>query len=365
MRKTQWIAAVAGAGGAAAVIYAIPPVLYSCLADDENWGEFFKAAAPAYGATTAGLLAVAAASLALHNGRQDRKARQIVDDRRDNAETIRELRARYTTAVEQLANPRTTISQAGVYAIAAIADDWLRIKLPDTLQISTTAEAQTCINVLTAYLRQQHPNFDHDDVEYRDEGQADQVVRDTILRTIVEHLRPGHDRQPWNELTFDLNGATLHNANFDDCVFQGTANFGAARFYGRIATFANTLFNGHAIFAEAKFYGNATQFSFSQFCSGARFDGAQFRSRDKTLFDFAIFKASITTFVDAEFCSKETNFSSVEFGRSVSFKNASFDCDRVLFESPVKWNNVVFDWNSNPGLQPPNVFPKTWPPKVA
>ncbi|WP_238423126.1 pentapeptide repeat-containing protein [Gordonia sp. 'Campus'] len=364
MRKTQWIAAVAGAGGGAAVIYAIPPVLYSCLADDENWGEFFKAAAPAYGATTAGLLAVAAASLALHNGRQDRKARQIVDDRGHNAESIRELRSRYTTAVEQLADTRTTISQAGVYAIAAIADDWLRINLPDTLQINTKAEAQTCINVLTAYLRQQHPNFDHDDIEYRHEGQVDQVIRDTILRTIVEHLRPGHDGQSWTELTFDLNGATLHNVNFEDCVFKGAANFGASRFYGRRTAFSNVRFNGAAIFAQAQFFGNNTEFAFAQFCTGANFEGAKFRSADKTLFDFAVFGA-ITSFADAAFYSNETHFGDADFGSPVTFKNAIFGGELVSFESPVNWKNVIFDWNDDVQWKPPNVVPKLWPPQVA
>ncbi|UPW12035.1 pentapeptide repeat-containing protein (plasmid) [Gordonia terrae] len=271
---------------------------------------------------------------------------------------------RYTTAVEQLADARTTISQAGVYAIAAIADDWLRITLPDTLQISVTAEAQSCINVLTAYLRQQHPNFDHDDIEYRHEGQADQVVRDTILRTIVEHLRPGYHRQPWTELTFDLNGATLHNANFEDCVFHGTANFGAARFYGTRTAFSNARFHGFAIFAEAQFFGNNTEFSFTRFRTGANFEGVKFRSCNRTLFDSAVF-GTITTFVNTEFYSKETHFSDIEFGGPVTFKNALFDGDLVSFESPVEWGNVIFDWNDDVRWQPPNVVPKSWPPQVA
>ncbi|MFT4398474.1 hypothetical protein ACLTEW_26470 [Gordonia lacunae] len=117
------LCAFAGVGG----VYAAPPIIYSAAVTNENWGDFWRAAATPYGATTAGLLALSAGGLAFYNGHQERKVNQAVEDRRHDADTIRTLRERYTAAVEQLANDSTTISQAGVYAIAALADDWLRI----------------------------------------------------------------------------------------------------------------------------------------------------------------------------------------------------------------------------------------------
>ncbi|MFI8775442.1 hypothetical protein ACIGKQ_25330 [Gordonia sp. NPDC062954] len=250
-------------------LYFVPPGLYWALADDENWGEFFKAAAIPYGATTAGLLALTAGALAFHNGGKDREARQHVDDRRDNAETIRELRARYTTAVEQLANTTTTISQAGAYAIAALADDWLRLDLPNNLRINTHAEAQTCINILCTYLRTDHPNYNPDPTPNSDRRQPDQPVRDTILSTITAHLRPNPPGESWQHLNYDFTEASFHNANFGSCTFLGeTTTFTLAKFHGARTSFDGTQFHGeNLLFPRAEFYGGQADFTRAQFNS--------------------------------------------------------------------------------------------------
>jgi uncharacterized protein YjbI with pentapeptide repeats len=56
-----------------------------------------------------------------------------------------ELRGRYTTCAEQLGHDSPAIRQAGVYALASLADDWHIY--------GNDAERQVCIDLLCAYLR--------------------------------------------------------------------------------------------------------------------------------------------------------------------------------------------------------------------
>lgn len=63
--------------------------------------------------------------------------------------TVRGLRDRYTTAVEQLGSGQAAIRLGGATALAGLADDWLRRRQSD--------EAQVCIDVLCSYLRMPAP----------------------------------------------------------------------------------------------------------------------------------------------------------------------------------------------------------------
>lgn len=60
-------------------------------------------------------------------------------------EVIRDLRSRYTTCAEQLANESAAIRLAGVYALTSLADDWQQQNERD--------EKQVVIDLLRAYLR--------------------------------------------------------------------------------------------------------------------------------------------------------------------------------------------------------------------
>ncbi|MDF3284981.1 hypothetical protein P3L18_25165, partial [Gordonia sp. N1V] len=103
------------------VVYVGPLAVYGLLVllgvvDPAQWGEFFKTAATPYGTVTAGVAALGAAGIALHNGTKQRESERARaddeleierrklettwadSDRAHEAGVVRDLRARFTTA---------------------------------------------------------------------------------------------------------------------------------------------------------------------------------------------------------------------------------------------------------------------------
>lgn len=93
-----------------------------------------------------------------------------VERRHDDA--IRELHARYGRAAEQLAHSEVAVRLAGVYATAALADDWSFHREED--------QRQACLDLLCSYYR--IPARDVDRQEW------DLPVREAIWSTVMSKL---------------------------------------------------------------------------------------------------------------------------------------------------------------------------------
>lgn len=118
--------------------------------------------------------------------------RELLSDTQSR-EKVQDLRSRYTTVVEQLANDSPTIRVAGVYALASMADDWH--------SVGEERERQVCIDLLCAQLR----DLDPDDA-------TDAAVRSAIVKVIHQHTRPSDNELPennWCRCKLDLRGANL------------------------------------------------------------------------------------------------------------------------------------------------------------
>ncbi len=76
------------------------------------------------------------------------KQHGLDQDRRRDSVTA-ELRSRYVKTAEQLGSDHLAIKLAGIYSLAALADDWAEIGNHD--------ERQVCIDLLAAYFRSAHP----------------------------------------------------------------------------------------------------------------------------------------------------------------------------------------------------------------
>ncbi|MGN8131513.1 hypothetical protein [Paenarthrobacter sp. 22069] len=110
-----------------------------------------------------------------------------MERRHDDA--IRELHARYGRAAEQLAHSEVAVRLAGVYATAALADDWNFHADED--------QGQACIDLLCSYFR----------ITAGDEGRRnlDVPVREAIWSTIMSRLAsdvPGS--KSWAKVKFNL-----------------------------------------------------------------------------------------------------------------------------------------------------------------
>ena len=124
----------------------------------------------------------------------------------------RALRERYTEAAELLGSPQFPMRMAGVYALAALADDWHRF--------GDDTERQVCIDVLCAYLRTDTAARYGDgtaDTEKRAMRDEENTVRATIIATIRAHrlkTLSEDDVRSWHTCTLDLARAKLTHADF-------------------------------------------------------------------------------------------------------------------------------------------------------
>ena len=263
-------------------------------------------------------------------------------------EVVRSLRDRYTAITAQLADSSITVRSAGVYAISALADDWLRR--------DNRSEAQACIDVLCGYLRAPYSSAaeesngrarttirrkvsDTEDVEeHYDHRPDDADVRKNIVRVISRHL--AHMAEPsWSALSFDFEGATFTEARFMGSIFERTAIFRNAKFLsGAPHSFAFTRFNSSAYFTGAVFEDN----------TGIWFNRASFEGRQAS-FAGTQFRSTFIDFSRASFNAIEVDFSGAYWNESADLSFDSVDVSkRVTFKTDSK---------------PPQLDADSWPPR--
>src|SRR5450759_3886704 len=160
---------------------------------------------------------------------------------------------------------------AGVYAMAALADDW-------------AAQRQLCINVLTTYL--QVPYQPDEKAEGHRHGERE--VRRNIVRVIRDHLRDGLTDVSWCGYSFRFEGAVFDGGDLTGARFTGGhVTFHGARFVGGIFHFNRIRIEGGQVwFTQAQFEGGEARFEDAAIISGSlNFDGHSFTvapSRSRT-----------------------------------------------------------------------------------
>lgn len=297
-------------------------------------------------------------------------------------DSVRALRERYTAATEQLGSDSFAVRLAGLYAIAALADDWRTSGEP--------GEQQTCIDVICAYLRtptipmKESVDEDNEPIFVEDiqaGSKAEHEVRRTAVRIIAERTRPRAATPPalgsyakfvdgpWSDRRFDLTGAELVDADFSSCTFDDL-DLTDAQLRGQTTFSASELRRVH--FTNARFYTHGLKTGRASFSAAhlrtaifhdvgmlvpCTFDGTQFE--ESATFYGARFLAS-TSFAGAHFCeSSSTLFDEVDFGNDmVTFARARFD-------GPVDLSTVDFtftrriDFEGATGSNPPRIAPDT------
>lgn len=203
---------------------------------------FWDLAAQPIATLSAGAGAITAGYLAFHNGEKSRALeaghhRETIDRERES-----DLQDRYTAAAKQLGDDNSAIREAGTYAIAALADDWLRYGTLTKEAESAHSQARACVNLLCSYLRGNRRVDERQQFE-REEA----AVRNSIVSVFRERTNAWHTiEEVWiaenglsesSRIVLDLSGAMLANANFshanlqrarlDDAVLSG-ANFHSA-----------------------------------------------------------------------------------------------------------------------------------------
>jgi hypothetical protein len=247
--------------------------------------------------------------------------KQRLNEAEAEGERAKLFNERFAAAADQLASERAANRLAGVYAMAALADEW-------------DAGRQTCVNVLCAYMRMPYesppPRAEREATgmeEFRTVLE-ERLVRKTVLAVITERLRlkpiPG---RTWHECAFDFTGATIDEGNFDGTLFLGTASFEYTRFPRGSVGFVGAVFHGPVSFKRSHYSGGRVLFDAAEFDSEADF-------------------SELT--VAAGFL----NFNRTRFQhRRISFAASVFSGGKVRFDSCrfVNRANLVFDRGSFTG----------------
>ena len=164
------------------------------------------------------------------------------------------LVSRFGWASEQLGHDNAAVRLAGVYAMAALADDW-------------TAQRQLCINVLTAYL--QVPYQPHEQTPGHRHGERE--VRRNILRVIRDHLRDGFSDVSWCGYSFRFEGAVFDGGDLTGARFTaGNVTFHGARFVEGTFHLDDVRIGGARVwFTRARFEGGEVRFRDAAITSGS------------------------------------------------------------------------------------------------
>jgi hypothetical protein len=324
-------------------------------------GAFFPHATTADDVLKAALPAVAGAAVAV--------ALVIAFRRQKDVERAR-FAQRCGDASAQLGDSDVAVRIAGVYGIAAIADE-----------SSTFAHRQQCIDVLCGYLRLPYdpdwgsshlsefvstttwaatpPATNIEEQRRQSVRQNDREVRKTITRVISRHLQ-GNADVSWAGNDFDFTDVLFEDASFAGARFSGRrVSFAGATFRGGTAAFDGVDFNAEIVtFHETRFETDQTTFA-----------DAAFRARYAT-FEGAIFTGDDVSFEGARFAGEYVFFDGAAFAAgATSFAAARFACLRASFDSPDEWNQVTFDWDTaSSGSQqtlPRAITPRPWPPYLA
>lgn len=338
---------------------------------------------PGQGTAIGGFAVLAGAALAYLSARQTRLSHERAStdtiteqkearEQEHRREVERDLRARFTDAATQLGSDSFASRVAGVYAVAALADDWSNF--------GRIAERQVCIDLLCAYLRTP-PRED------QEPGAAlqEQEVRSTILTVIARKVRmdPVDGDGPWQDCRFDLRGARLRGVVFErarfrgqlqftDCVFDGEASFAHSHLVR--ADFAGATFKDTANFSSTQLW-NVDLSDVSFECS-ALFKRTQVQ-QDLDLTSVTV-GGRLLNFTGARFNPQSNTWMrgldfTYQHGATVMFTNAWFRGNvhfepvekrlkQVSFNTPQSWRvPPKVPW-SDTGIPPAYVRPAVWPP---
>jgi len=226
---------------------------------------------------------------------------------------------RFAAAADQLSSERAANRLAGVYAMAALADEW-------------GPGRQTCVNVLCAYLRMPYeppPRRNEREAAGADQFRPvleERLVRKTVVSVLAERLRaaPVHGRT-WHGCDFDFTGATFDEGDLSRAVFTGSVTFSYARFPFATFDLSDAKFMGRVDFSNARFLGAAVDFSGSHFlgevdCSGITVSGGEVRFR------YAAFTGEFVSFSMSDFAGGTVLFEGCRFGpdTKATFVNSQF-----------------------------------------
>ena len=303
-----------------------------------------------------------------------------------------ERRERYTKAIEQLGDEKSSVRMGGVYTLVGLVDEWLEEesirKYEDRLK-----EGQVIINNLCAYIRSPFTLATrYDELEDKDSPTSDGVYKDNqqefykdkaefkteadvrlgIIKEIHDRLQGLEENTPgkWSDFEYNFSGSIFFYpidftrsyytkpVNFSDSTYKGQADFSGST-YESEADFNSSIYEKDVNFSSVDFrcstHKDTANFSSSTYRGKANFENCNYEGS-------ALFKGSIycdtTTFIGSTYgtkekiidSTKEVDFTNsiykyyVDFSSSKYYFNASFNnsiyCNKVYFNYSEYYQRV-------------------------
>ena len=281
---------------------------------------------------TGGLIALIALGETRRKNDND-KLKNDQDKEKNDREHLRQVRAgrreRYTKAVEQLGDEKSTVRMGGVYTLVGLVDEWLEEKsLSDDQRFK---EGQVIINNLCAYIRSPFTPASR-----KANLQAEADVRLSIIKEIHDRLQGPDKNIPgaWSDFEYNFSGSTFfYPINLTKSYYKKPVNFDGST-YQELAVFSGSTYEKGVIFSTSdspSTYQDVAVFSDSTYQDAAAFSGSTYEKG-------VIFSTSD---------SPSTYQGSTHFGDSTYYGKASFSGstyqDLASFSDSTYKNKAYFN----------------------
>ena len=300
---------------------------------------------------TGGLIALIALGETRRKNNNDREAAENLREHQENMliqqkeqfeanafkDRKAERRERYTKAIEQLGDEKSSVRMGGVYTLVGLVDEWLEEesinKYEDRLK-----EGQVIINNLCAYIRSPFTLASHYDelsedsptASYKDREQefytgkaildSEADVRLGIIKEIHDRLQGPEENTPgtWSDFEYDFSGSTFfYPVDLINSYYKKSVNFCGSRYYKEV-NFSGSTYEKDVIFSTSdrrSTYQDVADFHESTYQGRADFS-------DSTYEGEAIFRGS--TYQDVADFAGSTYQDWVDFAGSTYTKSAIF-----------------------------------------
>ena len=202
-----------------------------------------------------------------------------------------ERRERYSKAIEQLGDEKSSVRMGGVYTLVGLVDEWLEEESIKEYE-DRFKEGQVIINNLCAYIRSPFTLASHyDELSqdsptpegiYKDNQQkfytdkadfkSEKDVRLSIIKEIHDRLQGSEENTPgtWSDFEYDFSGSTFfYHVDLTKSYYKKPVNFSGSTYQGE-ADFSGSTYQGEADFRESTYKKNVI---FSTFASRSAYEG--------------------------------------------------------------------------------------------
>ena len=280
-----------------------------------------------------------------------------------------ERRERYTKAIEQLGDEKSSVRMGGVYTLVGLVDEWLEEesirKYEDRLK-----EGQVIINNLCAYIRSPFTLATrYDELEDKDSPTSDGVYKDNqqefykdkaefkaeadvrlgIIKEIHDRLQGLEESTPgkWSDFEYNFSGSIFfYPIDFTNSYYTKPVNLSELRCCKKV-NFSRSIYKGNADFSGSTYHSDA-DFRSSTYQGGVYFGGSTYQGGvyfgGSIYLDRADFRNS--TYLAWVGFSESTYLAWVDFSEStywdwVDFSESTY-WDWVDFSESTYWDWVYF-----------------------